>query len=119
MRDMTPLRVARKLRILLAHATLPSNVQIPLLLSSCPPLSSSPTSSLPPHSVVEAQEMFEAWHKGKPTDVKPCPKCKGYIEKNQGCNVCYRVAYFSATDKCFLEPHHNLYIFFITFIYFL
>lgn len=38
------------------------------------------------NSVRVAEETFEAWHKGKPTDVKPCPKCKGYIEKNLGCN---------------------------------
>jgi len=36
--------------------------------------------------VVEAERAFEEWHQGKPTDVKPCPRCKAYIEKNQGCN---------------------------------
>lgn len=38
------------------------------------------------NTVREAEELFEQWHTGKPSDVKACPKCKSYIEKNQGCN---------------------------------
>jgi len=45
--------------------------------------------------VMEAEKSFEEWHQGKPSAVKPCPRCKAYIEKNHGCNVCFVVPFLS------------------------
>jgi len=35
---------------------------------------------------VESQRTFEEWKAYKKNDVKQCPGCKGFIEKNMGCN---------------------------------
>jgi len=34
----------------------------------------------------EAQLAFDTWQQNKSDEVKPCPNCKGFIEKNRGCN---------------------------------
>jgi len=63
------------------------------------------------HSAIrEAEEAFELWHKGKPTDVKPCPKCKAYIEKNQGCNhMTCRSCTHQYCWLCLTKYDHNHY----------